>query len=1241
MPSLADLDAESAITLLRFVSEVPVDQRGFSLARFWSAVRLWQIKGGGKAQPGDIAVSLMLEGEGAHNFVLDGKRGKLRCTQHLRPCREMELATGALVSLAPVGADCADDPTVPPATTEALRAWARPLGLAPALALRWDLAFGVRNRSWSQDFRTLEQVLTEPVKALRRSYDPDPVELASRLRARAWRAVEHQRRASALPAAPAEDPSAQRAWTMLRPMLVADLPGWAPIEGWLKLLHDGRTVTMVNHAASAGETTSTQLSMASGQAVYTCRCGRRDGTCPDCQGLTLAVLERLANPRPEATPFWRLGEREADRSIAALRAWVEAPARADSARAGHLWALQSEGSGVWTVNLLISSERGGRPRAANPEDMEPVLRRIESDAELRLLELFRHQKSGGTAPSDELLLCLPGLPNLVDHRGEALRVDLLLPRLELRALDGGGVEPRLRLGEDLLDQNDVQRALSSTSNRLLQLSRPGRLSLARLAPGAKPALRALLTGEDIPADLAPSAVALLTALEGRLPLHLGAGLRGAQVEADPRPILRLQSLGPEGALAQLMVRPVAGGPLLEPGQPPVEAFGFTTEQGRIWANRDLSAELAAAEAARAKLPPLTPDQPLSNEVLILALESMRGEDGLPTVNPDDPGHLRVEWAGRARRLSRPAKPGDLKLSVSPARDWLGVTGELSLDGMSLNIDELLSAVLLGRRFVALQSGDLLRLSDELRAALAPAAAASGDRDGHRGLPSVAAAALQAAAEGGVQLDAGELQADWNRRIAALAASRGEAPVLPSGLHATLRPYQTQGMGWLLRMAAWAPGCVLADDMGLGKTLQAIGLLLHHANNGPQLVIAPTSVCDNWRDECARFGPSLRVRAYRDRNRQELLQDLDENDVLIASYDVVQRDIEALSEIGWATLVLDEAQAIKNAGTGRAKAVMQLPADFTLLLSGTPVENHLGELWSLLQRAVPGLLGGYEVFRERFQRPVEAHRDAERREALAALVRPFILRRKKADVAPELPPRIVTTERVPLSRIEGITYHRLREALAARVAGSGEGQRFEVLSAITRLRQLSNAVQLVDPESNVPSAKLDRAVELLSELWSEGQASLVFSQFTSLLKLLAPRLKEAGLPFLYLDGATPAAERSQLVRRFQGGEGAVFLLSLKAGGTGLNLTRASSVIHLDPWWNPAVEDQATDRAHRIGQKQPVTVVRLVAAGTIEEQILELHATKRELVDGVLSGADGGQSLSVRELCAMLTASPPSA
>lgn len=1240
MPSLANLDAASAATVQRFVAELPTSQQGAALARFWSTVRMWQVKGGGKALPGDVALSLVLDSEGPHNFVLDGQRSALRCTQHLRGCRELELATGALVALVPADAAQADDPTVPPAGTEALRAWARPLGLGPALALRWDLAFGSRSR-WSQDYRTLEQVLTEPPKARPASYDPDPVELASRLRARAWRAVEHQRRARALPAGPTADPAAQRAWAMLRPMLVAELPGWAPVEGWVKLIHDGRTATMVHHGGGAGETTSTQLTMASGQAAYTCRCGRRDGTCPDCQGLTLTVLERLASPRPEAAPYWRLGEREADRSVAALRAWSEAAARPEGERGGHVWALSHEGNGHWTVQLHMLGDRPGRSRPASTDDVEAVLRRVQTDAELRLLELLRGQRSGGSVPSDELLLCLPGLDNVVDNRGEPLRVSLLPLRLELRALPDGGVAPRLRLGDEVIDQADVARALSTPSNRLLQLSRQGRLSLARLLPGAKHALRAVLTGEDLPADLAPTAVALLSSLEGRLPLHLGPGLRGEQVDPDPRPILRLQSMGAEGALARLMVRPVPGGPLLEPGQPPVEAFGFIEGRGRIWAVRDLPAELRAAEAARATLPPFHPDEPLSNEVLILALESLQRDDDVQHANPDAAPPLLVEWAGRPRRLSRPAKPADLRLSVSPARDWLGVHGDLSLDGMSLSIDELLSAVLTGRRFVVLEGGDLLRLSDELRSALAPAAAASGERDGKRGLPSVAAAALQAAEERGVQLDAGELQADWDRRLAALAASRGAPPPMPAGLRATLRPYQVQGLGWLLRMASWAPGCVLADDMGLGKTLQAIGLLLHHAPNGPQLVIAPTSVCDNWREECARFAPGLRVRPYRDRSRQELLQDLDENDVLIASYDIVQRDIDALSEIGWATLILDEAQAIKNANTGRAKAVAVLPADFTLLLSGTPVENHLGELWSLMQRAVPGLLGTYETFRERFQRPVESFREAERRESLAALVRPFILRRKKADVAPELPPRIVTTERVPLSRVEWATYSKLREAMAARVAGAGEGQRFEVLSAITRLRQLSNAVQLIDPDSNIPSAKLDRAVELLSELWSEGQASLVFSQFTSLLKLMAPRLKEAGLPFLYLDGTTPAAERSQLVRRFQGGEGAVFLLSLKAGGTGLNLTRASSVIHLDPWWNPAVEDQATDRAHRIGQKQPVTVVRLVGAGTIEEQILELHETKRELVDGVLSGADGGQSLSVRELCALLAASPPTA
>ena len=1218
-----------------FAQEIAPDERGALVGRLWTQVRSVTTKVVRGPGGPELAITLMQDRGEPHTFALDLVRGRLRCTAHLRGCRDIDLARGAVRSLvAPPPSDEALDPTQPPATLDSLRRWARPLGLHGVLTLRWDLAVHIPSRGWSQDHRSLEEVLTQPPRAVRRGYDADPIELRSRLQARAWRGVSHRMRLERLPEGPAEDPGAKRAWDLLRPALNPALPGWGPHDGWLRIGAEGRHVVMSNHGGGPGESTSTQLSLGSKGPIYVCRCAARDGTCPDCQGLTLAVLEKLASPLPQDAVYSRLGMRDADRAIEALRALLF-PTGRDEGPLRHAWEVQiAPGAGV-SLQLWVYPSRGGRGRPPDEAELDRLSLQLERDGERALLDLYRANLRGGVLPTDEVLLGLVGLDNVLDSRGESLWVELQDLHLELASHPSGDVDVIVHLGTETVAAVDVSRALTQhPSDRLLVLMRPGTLRLGRLAPGAKAALKLLATGAAIPADLVADTMALITRLGQRIPLQLDDTLRGEETPTDPTPVLRLQDMGSHGVLARLVVQPIAGGPRLRPGTPPKEVYTTDIEGNRRWGRRDLDLELAQAAQARAWLPPVDDESPLSTDMVIDVLERLGAAEGSTAV-AGAPA-MRVEWAGRGRRITRPAQPSDLRLQVTPARDWLGLSGHAIIDGIEISLDDLLTAILTGLRFVAVEGGELVRISAALRDSLAPAAAAIRTRDGHRGLPSVAANAVLAAEAAGVMVDAGTHTADWQRRITALRAARSSAPQLPDGLQAELRSYQRTGLEWLIGLAAWAPGCILADDMGLGKTLQSIGLLLHHAAHGPALVVAPTSVCDNWREECARFAPSLRVTAYRDRNRAELLQDLDADDVLIASYDIVQRDIELLSEIGWTTLVLDEAQAIKNAGTARARAIMQLPADFTVLLSGTPVENHLGELWSLMSRAVPGLLGPAEQFRERFQRPADPSTEADRRASLAALIRPFVLRRRKVDVAPELPARIVTTERVPLSPAELRSYQVARAALAAKVSGLGESQRFEVLSAITRLRQLSSAAQLIDEHSDLPSAKLDRTVELLCELWEEGQSCLVFSQFTSLLRLLEPRLREARLPYLYLDGGTPAGERQHLVKKFQNGGAAVFLLSLKAGGTGLNLTRASAVIHLDPWWNPAVEDQATDRAHRIGQTQPVTVVRLVAAGTIEEQILELHATKRELVDSVLSGADGGQSMSVRELTALLRA-----
>jgi SNF2 family DNA or RNA helicase len=392
------------------------------------------------------------------------------------------------------------------------------------------------------------------------------------------------------------------------------------------------------------------------------------------------------------------------------------------------------------------------------------------------------------------------------------------------------------------------------------------------------------------------------------------------------------------------------------------------------------------------------------------------------------------------------------------------------------------------------------------------------------------------------------------------------------------------------------------------------------------VIAPTSLVSNWQVELTRFAPALRAYVYRGAERQSLLAELGPGAVLITSYELLLRDLasfDAASGRMFATQVIDEAQVIKNARTQRARAVALVQAEFRIALSGTPVENRLGDLWSLFGLIAPGLLGSWPRFRSLFAVPIERYEDGERGTALRSLVSPFILRRTKDDVAPELPSRTEVVHMIELSPPEQALYD--SAAQHARLA-LGKRKRHpdavvnqvQILAELTRLRQLACHPRLVLEDSRVESSKLHSLLQLLDDILPRGHRALVFSQFTSHLALIREVLVAREIDTLYLDGSTPGVERARLVERFQEGEAPVFLISLKAGGTGLNLTAADYVIHMDPWWNPAAEDQASDRAHRLGQERPVTIVKLVTQNTIEEKVLGLHEHKRRLADTVLAG-----------------------
>ena len=469
-------------------------------------------------------------------------------------------------------------------------------------------------------------------------------------------------------------------------------------------------------------------------------------------------------------------------------------------------------------------------------------------------------------------------------------------------------------------------------------------------------------------------------------------------------------------------------------------------------------------------------------------------------------------------------------------------------------------------------------------------------------------------------------ADLAARVAGIASS--PVPLQPPpGLKATLRPYQQRGLAWLAGMCDTGLGGCLADDMGLGKTIQVIALHLHRrdAKAGPTLVVCPASLLGTWEREVRRFAPEIPVRRYHGGGRH--LQDLAADEVVLVTYGVVLRDSARLAEASWGLVVADEAQHAKNPLSRTARELRAVPAPARIALTGTPVENRLSELWAILDWTTPGLLGHLEAFTRRVAVPVERYRDADATARFAALVRPFLLRRRKSDpgIAPELPGKTETDLFVPLTAEQVTLYEAMvRETMEAIEARQGIERAGLVFKLLTALKQICNhpAQYLKQPGPlDGRSGKLAAFDELTDLILAGGESMLVFTQYTQMATLLQQHLDARGIGSLFLHGGVPVPRREEMVARFQAGEVPVFLLSLKAGGTGLTLTRATHVLHYDRWWNPAVEDQATDRAYRIGQDHPVQVHRLIAEGTLEDRIAALLETKRELADAVIGSGEG--------------------
>lgn len=608
----------------------------------------------------------------------------------------------------------------------------------------------------------------------------------------------------------------------------------------------------------------------------------------------------------------------------------------------------------------------------------------------------------------------------------------------------------------------------------------------------------------------------------------------------------------------------------------------------------------------------------------------------------------VEWPeGRALRFRGDLKGSDIDITVKTDIKWFAVEGDVTIGKDKYNLVDILKAMRASdvKGYIKLGDRDYVRMTQTLQKHLQ---AVDDMLSGHVGknhvvpVYRVGQLAQVLGEEGGLR---GSMDEGFKSLLARMQEAYDTTPEVPSTLKATLRDYQKEGYVWMKRLDAWGAGACLADDMGLGKTLQSLAFILSKASEGPSLVVAPKSVVPNWDIEAVRFAPTLKVTVLNDVNhREDCIAAAGPGELILATYGVLGTESKLLAGKQWNVVCLDEAHQIKNRNTRVSAAAMDLNAKSRLILTGTPIQNHLGELWNLFQFINPGLLGDWNEFKYKY---LHGELDEGNRDMLRDLVQPFILRRTKEEVLDELPEKIVYEQMVELSPEEMQVYEATRKYVEDRISekaggsrkgksGHEDGAKIEFLAELTRLRLAACSTSLIYDDWQLGSSKTEALMGLLDQIAAvPGNNVLVFSQFTSYLTEVKAVLDRRHIRYLYLDGQTELDERKTLVEQFQNGDCPLFLSSLKAGGLGLNLTAANYVIILDPWWNPAIENQAMDRAHRIGQKRTVTVIRLISRHTIEEKILRLHETKQNLSDEMLDGTAYSGRLSMDDVLEMVS------
>lgn len=973
--------------------------------------------------------------------------------------------------------------------------------------------------------------------------------------------------------------------------------------------------------------------------ICSCRQSREWGTiCPHSLAVGFAVLQKnqpqKAEPvRPAATsPVG--GEGKTPSAVASVPAPPKGPhffakdAPPDAESIALFVVLPPNWMTAWERGQLtigIEVERGGRRSLIQTLDRKGSFKCSESD--VKLVETLRSLLPEGltgmlSLPKTKILQLLEGLrghPRVTLGKTTPVHISEIpvLPKLEAKTDSQGRLSLRVEWPPQIHLLAGEQSAWSYRQDSKGSV-------LAPVAPGLPPAYMELLRRDVmLPADQA--AGFLGSELPGLRKYFevTGSAASGEGPRLTPEP--GRFSLTLEGSLNHLSAR------LQRIYSKRIITIGLTS-LSENWAtpdpenrNRILCRNIEAERAALAQLTRYGFTGPDTAGQFVL-----KGERSILTFFGEGYPQLQKEWevtlGARFGKITENIERITPRVEItSSGEQWFDLQFDLSsADGERFSAVEVQRLLQLGQNHVRLKNGKTAvfdpGLLDEFKTVLRDCNPEQ-KQPGRYRINQAHAGYLEASvAEAGFHLNAGSAWKQWAQTQRGLAELR---PVSLGDLDPVLRAYQKYGTSWLHFLANNRLGGILADDMGLGKTLQALAFL--RSQSGPSLVVCPSSLIFNWRREAEKFTPERKVLLIEGGNRSALFAKIPEYDLVITSYPLLRRDVERYREFQFSTVILDEAQHIKNPDTQNALAASILRAKQKFILTGTPVENSVRDVWSLMNFVMPGYLGDRDDFRERYEVPISRHQSKEALVRLSKRLRPFLLRRKKQDVAADLPQKLEQVAYCELNTKQKEVYSALLQGARAQVEQAhGEKNagraRMLMLTALLRLRQAACDLRLLDKEESkaIPSGKLELFNELLQEALDGGHRVLVFSQFVSMLTLLRDELEKAGVDYCYLDGQTK--DRQQQVDRFQNEMIPVFLISLKAGGVGLNLTAADTVIHFDPWWNPAVEAQATDRAHRIGQKNVVTSYKLIARGTVEEKILNMQRKKREIIDAAIENEE---------------------